>query len=206
MSTTQNTVLQQTAIGRLFHKWVFALNGIGTLWIFAIMIIMNTDIFMRFVFGAPIDGVTEIIELSIAGIVFLQLADAVRAGRLTRSDGLYNRLAEANPKLGHILGFFFDLCGAIFFVCILLGGLPMFIDAWVGNEYAGIDGVFTVIVWPIRLILVISCISVIGVFISFMLDHVIALKSLKSGNGPTNSTPASTPTNTPTSTPEGGVV
>ncbi len=186
MSSTHNLVMEQTAIGRLFHKWVFALNSIGTLWILAIMVIMNTDIFMRFVFGAPIDGVTEIIELSIAGIVFLQLADAVRAGRLTRSDGLYNRLAAGSPKLGHILGFFFDFCGAIFFICILMGGVPMFIGAWVGNEYAGIDGVFTVIVWPIRLILVVSCISVIGVFIAFMIDHVLALKSLNSDR-PTNS-------------------
>lgn len=178
MTTAENNILEQSAFGRLFHKWVFALNSIGTLWIFAIMVLMNTDIFMRFVFGAPIDGVTEIIELSIAGIVFLQLADAVRAGRLTRSDGLFNKVAESRPKLGHILGFFFDFCGAIFFICILLGGVPMFIDAWVGNEYAGVDGVFTVILWPIRFIMVVSCISVIGVFISFMINHVTALKEL----------------------------
>ena len=178
MSLVQSVDIGETALGRLFHKWVFALNSIGTLWIFAIMVIMNTDIFMRFVFGSPIDGVTEIIELSIAGIVFLQLADAVRAGRLTRSDGLFNRITESRPKLGHILGFFFDLCGAIFFICILMGGIPMFIDAWVGNEYSGVDGVFTVIVWPIRLIMVISCISVVGVFISFMINHVLSLKLL----------------------------
>lgn len=180
MSEIQSVDVGQTAIGRLFHKWVFALNSIGTLWIFAIMVLMNSDIFMRFVFGAPIDGVTEIIEISIAGIVFLQLADAVRAGRLTRSDGLFNKIAASRPKLGHILGFFFDFCGAVFFICILLGGIPMFIDAWVGNEYSGVDGVFTVVVWPIRLIMVISCISVVGVFISFMINHVLALKALGS--------------------------
>lgn len=172
--------MDQSTIGSLFHKWVFALNSLGTLWIFAIMVLMNTDIFMRFVFGAPIDGVTEIIEMSIAGIVFLQLADAVRAGRLTRSDGLYNKIAAARPKLGHILGFFFDLCGAIFFICILFGGIPMFIDAWVGNEYTGVDGVFTFVVWPIRFIMVISCISVVGVFIWFMIKHLAALKELGS--------------------------
>ena len=178
MSATQTIDIGQTALGRIFHKWVFALNSIGTLWIFAIMVIMNTDIFMRFVFGAPIDGVTEIIEISIAGIVFLQLADAVRAGRLTRSDGLFNKLSASRPKLGHIFGFFFDLCGAIFFICILMGGIPMFVDAWVGNEYSGVDGVFTVVVWPIRFIMVISCISVVGVFISFMINHILSLKAL----------------------------
>ena len=50
--------------------------------LFLIMLLMNADILMRFLFSAPIDGVTEIVELSIAGIVFLQLSDAGRAGPL----------------------------------------------------------------------------------------------------------------------------
>ena len=54
----------------------------------------------------------------------------------------------------------------------------MFVDAWVGNEYSGVDGVFTVVVWPIRFIMVISCISVVGVFISFMINHILSLKAL----------------------------
>ena len=61
----------------------------------------------------------------------------------------------------------------------------MFIDAWVGNEYAGVDGVFTVILWPIRFIMVVSCISVVGVFISFMINHIIGLRAL---SNQTNST------------------
>ena len=93
----------------LFERWVFSLNGIGTLWIFLIMLLINTDVLLRFLFNAPIDGVTEIVEVSIAGIVFLQLADAIRAGRLTRSDGLFNKIKANKPVLGQWMDIFLSL-------------------------------------------------------------------------------------------------
>ena len=162
----------------LFERWVFSLNGIGTLWIFLIMLLINADVLLRFLFNAPIDGVTEIVEVSIAGIVFLQLADAVRAGRLTRSDGLFKKIVEHRPKLGHIMGIFFDLCGIAFFVAILFGAVPTLIESYERDYFAGSEGIFTVPIWPIRLILCISCVTVVGVFIKFIANHFAALRRL----------------------------
>jgi TRAP-type mannitol/chloroaromatic compound transport system permease small subunit len=162
-------------VKRIFGAWVGGLNGAGTLWIFLIMLLMNVDILMRFLFSAPIDGVTELVELSIAGIVFLQLGDAVRAGRLTRSDGLYNKILASRPRLGHVLGAFYALCGAAFFVAILFGAVPTLIEAYDRNYYAGNEGIFTIPIWPIRLILCISCITVVGVFLMFVGQHLSLL-------------------------------
>lgn len=167
-------------IERAFKTWIMALNGAGTIWIFALMILINTDILLRWLFNAPIDGVPEIVELSIAGIVFLQLGDAVRTGRLTRSDGLYNQLTASRPRLGHLMGLVFDLAGATFFIVILLGGVPMLIEAWENDYYAGNEGIFTVPIWPIRLILCVSCITVVLVFLTFIQRHITALKPGKS--------------------------
>ena len=83
---------QGSIISRGFSKFVAGLNSAGSVLILAIVVLINLDVFSRFLFNNPIDGVTELVELSIVAIVFLQLADAVRNGRLTRSDGLYNRL------------------------------------------------------------------------------------------------------------------
>ena len=116
--------------GRGFSAFVAGLNSVGTVLIFAMMLLINADVFARFLFNAPIDGVTELVELSIVAIVFLQLADAVRAGRLTRSDGLYSRLEAKLPRLSHALGALFDLAGALFFVTIMMGAMPRLIDAW----------------------------------------------------------------------------
>lgn len=166
-----------------FTTWVSGLNAVGTLWIFLIMLLINTDVLLRFLFDTPIDGVTEIVEISIAGIVFLQLSDAVRAGRLTRSDGLYNKLVAAKPRLGHILGIFFDLCGAAFFIAILFGAVPTLIESYQQDFYAGSEGIFTVPIWPIRLILCISCVTVVGVFIGFIWRHISALRNTTTTNG-----------------------
>jgi len=170
---------KKPVLSRAFEIWVVTLNSIGTAWIFLLMLIINADVLARFLFNAPIDGVPEMVALSIVGIVFLQLSDAVRAGRLTRSDGFFNRVIARRPRLGLILNTFYDLCGMAFFVAILVGSVPIFIEAWQGNYYAGTEGILTVPVWPIKLILVISCITVVAVFALLVRRHVSAL--LQSG-------------------------
>ena len=167
----------------LFNRWVFGLNSIGTLWIFLIMLLINTDVLLRFLFNSPIDGVTEIVEVSIAGIVFLQLADAIRAGRLTRSDGLFNKIRASKPLTGQWMSIVFDICGALFFVAILFGAVPTFIEAYERNYFAGSEGVFTIAIWPIRLILCISCLTVIGVFITKIISQIRSIGSSQSAGG-----------------------
>lgn len=149
--------------------------------IFALIVMINLDVFSRFLFNAPIDGVTELVELSIVAIVFLQLADAVRNRRLTRSDGLYSRIREKTPRLGHVLGIFFDLAGAAFFLTIIAGSIPRFIDAWERGYYSGNKGIFVVPVWPVRLILVIGAITVVFVFLGMVWGHVVALRASSNG-------------------------
>ena len=108
-------------LSRGFSSLAAGLNSIGTAWIFALMVLINVDVLSRYLFNAPIQGVAEVVELSIVGIVFLQISDAVRAGRLTRSDGLYRQILMRRPIVGYALGALFDLAGAVFFACILLG-------------------------------------------------------------------------------------
>lgn len=156
MSAAERAGDSEHIVTRAFRALVVGLNGIGTVWIFGLMIMVNVDVAARFLFNAPIQGVTEIVELSIVGIVFLQVSDAVRRGRLTRSDGLYRRFSARHPRLGHAAGIVFDLLGAAFFVALLLGGVPRLIEAWQRGYFAGNEGLFVVPIWPIRLILVIG--------------------------------------------------
>ncbi len=160
--------------GRAFAALIAGLNSVGTVWIFALMVLINVDVFSRFLFNAPIQGVTELVELSIVGIVFLQISDAVKSGRLTRSDGLYTRLLAAKPNLGHWAGAVFDLLGAVFFLAVLLGAVPRLVEAWERGYFAGNEGLFVVPVWPIRLILVIGCIAVAMQFVAMAWGHVRA--------------------------------
>ncbi len=167
--------VQANIFARAFSGFVGGLNNVGTVLIFALVVMINLDVFSRFLFNAPIDGVTELVELSIVAIVFLQLPDAIRAGRLTRSDGLYCRIQKSHPRLGSAMGAFFDLAGAVFFITIIMGSVPRFVDAWERSYFAGNKGIFVVPVWPVRLILVIGAMTVVLVFLSFTYKHVVAL-------------------------------
>jgi TRAP-type C4-dicarboxylate transport system permease small subunit len=169
-------------VSRAFSRFVAGLNSVGGVLIFALVVIINLDIFSRFLFNAPIDGVTELVELSIVAIVFLQLADAVRNGRLTRSDGLYSKIKEKSPRVGHMLGAFFDLAGAAFFVTLIAGSVPRFIDAWERGYYAGNKGIVVIPVWPVRLIIVIGAVTVVFVFLGQVRRHLAALSNTTDGS------------------------
>ncbi len=133
------------------------LNAVGTVWIFLLMVLINADIFGREALDAPIRGVTELVSLSIVGIVFLQLAHTLWAGRLTRSDALLNHLLRTRPWLGHGLSALYNLIGAVLFAIIFHASVPYFQTAWEIDEYVGAAGDFTAPVWPIKLIILIGC-------------------------------------------------
>lgn len=163
--------------GIFFDRIVRLLNGIGTLWILAILILINADVFGRNVLHAPINGVIEMIEISMIAIVFLQLGDATRVGRLTRSDGFFGLVKAKWPRVGYAMGSFFDLLGALFMFFILYGTWPALIEAWTLNDYIGNEGVFTAPKWPMIFILI------LGSFVTLLLFVKLAATQIRAFSG-----------------------
>ena len=157
-----------TPLGRLLGS----LNALGSIWIFALMVLINIDAGGRTWFASPLDGVVEIIELSLVGIVFLQLGDATRRGRLTRSDGFFRLVRRRLPALGRWLGALFDGLGILFMGIIVWGSVPIFLDAWVEDHYVGVIGVFTAPEWPVKLIIVVGCVVTALQFAAFGRFHL----------------------------------
>ena len=156
------------AFDRILEIFLSNLNSIGSIWIFLLTLLINADAFGRKLFHSPIDGVNEIVELSIVGIVFLQLSDATRKGRLPRSDGLFNIIGRRWPNFGRFHGALFDLLGAVFMGLILYGSVPLFIEAYQSDFYVGVEGVFTAPVWPIKLVIVVGCAVTLLQFLVFV--------------------------------------
>ena len=146
------------ALSTLLDGTLTTMNTIGSLWVFVLVIMIDTDAFSRTLFNHPFHGVTELVEMSIVGIVFMQLGDATRRGRLTRSDGFFNLVQSRRPKAGRIMGAIFDFTGVIFFAIVLFGAVPDLIDAWVNNYFVGEEGLFTAPEWPIKLVIVLGCV------------------------------------------------
>ncbi len=139
-----------------FNRVTGLMNAFGTVWIFALMVLVNADIFGRDFLNAPIRGTTELTALSIVGIVFLQLAHTLWAGRLTRSDALLNILAARYPKVAALMNAVFHFMGAVLMLIIVKASFPYFNRALEIDEYVGAIGDFTAPTWPIRLIILVG--------------------------------------------------
>jgi TRAP-type mannitol/chloroaromatic compound transport system permease small subunit len=138
------------------HRVTQGLNALGTLLIIGLMLLINTDIVGRTGFDAPVRGVTELVSLSIVGIVFLQLADTLRCGRFTRADMLLDRLKRERPALAASLQCAYHLLGALLMGIILWAAWPSLLESIRMREYVGALGDFTAPVWPVRLMMLIG--------------------------------------------------
>lgn len=134
------------------HRLTGAMNALGTLWILALMVLINLDVFGRNLLATPVRGVTEMVSLSIVGIVFLQLADTLRAGRFTRADVLLDQLKKSRPAVADALYMVFHLVGLALMVVILLASWEPLVESVRIQEYVGAIGDFQAPVWPVRLI------------------------------------------------------
>lgn len=140
----------------MYSRLLGAMNALGTVWIFLLMVLINSDILGRELFSTPVRGTTELLSLSIVGIVFLQLGHALMAGRMTRSDMVIETLLLHKPKIGLALQAVFHVLGAVFVAIIFWGSLGLFEEALEINEYVGAAGDFTAPTWPVRLLILIG--------------------------------------------------
>jgi len=139
-----------------FDRLVVGMNAIGSLWIFAMILLVNGDALGRSFFTYPIVGTHEMVQISIVGIVFMQLADTIRTGRLTRADSFLGFLSRLAPRAGAALDALFMLLGAAFMAVGLWGSIPLLREAIQRNSWIGNEGVFTAPVWPVKTVIVLG--------------------------------------------------
>jgi TRAP-type C4-dicarboxylate transport system permease small subunit len=142
-----------SGVSRAFDRLVLGMNAAGSIWILLLILLVAADAFGRSFFLHPIVGTTELVTLSIVGIVFMQLPDTIRGGRLTRSDSL---LAILGPRASAGLQAVFCLFGAAFMALGLWGSVPLLQEAVERNHWIGNEGVFTAPVWPVKTIVVVG--------------------------------------------------
>ncbi len=159
------------------------MNTLGSVWILVLVLLINADALGRKLFAHPIDGVIEITELSLVGIIFLQLGDATRKGRLTRSDGFFGIVQRRKPLVGRCMGAGFDLLGAVFMGLVLIGSVPLLIESIEEDFYVGVQGIITIPVWPVKLVVVVGAAVTLLQFLVFAWRYLRPL-----GTGAGNST------------------
>ena len=169
------------AIRRTIDLLTLGLNMAGTVLIFALVVLINSDVIGRAVFGAPVSGVPELVTLSIVAIVFLQIAQTVGVGRLTRSDALLNVVARQWPLARRVIECLFNLLAAALLAILFSSSLGLFEKSWRKQTFIGAVGDFTAPVWPVKLIILIGCIALV---LQFLLGAVKAFRPTQSAGEP----------------------
>lgn len=147
------------------HRVSTLANVLGTLVVLALVVVVNYDIFARGIFNTPFRGAVEVVQFSMVLIVFLQLPDVVRVGRLTRSDGLLTLIATKYPRLSRNLRRSINLLSAMVMALIAVAIFPEFIEMWESDDFFGVPGVFTAPWWPIKLTIFCSAALCVLVFL-----------------------------------------
>jgi TRAP-type mannitol/chloroaromatic compound transport system permease small subunit len=175
------TVSRPSAIVSLLHSSVVVLNAIGSLWVLLLVILICSDALGRSFFNRPIDGVTELVAVTMAVIVFCQLADTVRLGKLTRSDAFLSKLEASNSTLAALVVISFDILGIAVMVCIIWGTTPLLIESIERGYYIGEQGVFTLPDWPIKAIVVLGSVACALCFLVRAVHHWMLVSERRRG-------------------------
>jgi TRAP-type mannitol/chloroaromatic compound transport system permease small subunit len=148
----------------LLDRVVIVMNAIGSIWVLLLVILIDADAFGRTLFNAPIAGMIEVVAVSLAVIVFCQLADTIRLGKLTRSDTYLAQFA-AGSVVGRGVVATFELLGAVAMALILAGSVPLLIQSYQRGYFMGVRGVFTFPDWPMKAIVVVGAIAALLCFV-----------------------------------------
>ena len=72
-------------ISTLYGRLVSTLNVVASVWVMVLVGLISSDVIGRSGFNTPIPGVPEIVKFSIVGMVWLQMAYTLRAGKHLRT-------------------------------------------------------------------------------------------------------------------------
>ncbi|WP_424988863.1 TRAP transporter large permease subunit [Microbulbifer sp. S227A] len=133
-----------------------AMSSIGTVWFFALVILICAEVIAREFFLAPIRGVTELAAYSIVGATFLQLSNSLYSERMTRADFLLSIFGKWFPAGLAVLEVIISLIGLWAMIILTQAAWPKLVETYVEAEIVGIPGEFSFQVWPLRLLVVLG--------------------------------------------------
>lgn len=144
------------ALFRLFDRLTVAMSMLGTAGILFIMGLITADVVGRGFFGRPIHGVPEIVSMLILSIVFLQIANTLLRGRLTRADGFLKLVESRSPRLAGVVDALMHLAGVGLVAVLVHAFYPLFLRSFGRNEMVGTVGQFLAPIWPTYLVVLIG--------------------------------------------------
>lgn len=148
------------------------LNALAAAWLIAIAIVISLEVTGRGIFNTFMGG-DEIVTNSVPAIIFLQVPLAIHVGTMLRTTILYDRVGSGMRRGIDILN---AGIGIALFAAIAIGGWEDMIKGWEIKEYQGI-GALEVPVYPVRTIIIVSAVLIVGIYATQILRAVSGARS-----------------------------
>jgi tripartite ATP-independent transporter DctM subunit len=132
------------------------MNALGVLCILGLVLLVCADIAGRNLFANPLPGVPELVALALVAAVFLQLPLVLQEDRLTRTAMLTERFAQRSGAALCAWEALLAGAGAVILLLLVVGAWPDVQRAFVTREFAGVEGAFTVTVWPVKALILLG--------------------------------------------------
>lgn len=140
------------AWARAFHRLLGVLNGIGSVWVVGLMLLITADVVGRAAFNAPLPGVPEIVKVSVVGLVWCQMAHTLRIGAHLRSTILLERMPAGARTAIELIA---CLLGMVTFALIAFSSWANTLEAWQIGEFEG-EEPMRVPTYPIRTLVLVG--------------------------------------------------
>jgi TRAP-type mannitol/chloroaromatic compound transport system permease small subunit len=157
-----------------FATVVSVLNAAGSAWTVVLMLLICVDVVARTALNHPLRGVSEVVGMSLAACVFLQLPHILATGRLTRVELFIDPFTRRHPGRGHAFQLVYYLIGGAVMLLILEASIPRFMEVWRTSDYVGSKAHFTAPMWPVQLMII------VGVAFSVVQFFLIAWQHFRS--------------------------
>ncbi len=160
-------------VDNAFGQVTTILNIVGTVWIVVMSVLVVVDVIGLAAFSAPVPAVKEFIQLSIPGIVFLQLANTLREDRHISSDVLMQVIKARRPRVAAFFYSIFNLIGAVLMGIMAYLMYPKAEQAYVEGFTRGAQGVATLPEWPSMALVVLGAgVMAIQYLLLFLRDSI----------------------------------
>jgi TRAP-type mannitol/chloroaromatic compound transport system permease small subunit len=155
-----------------------AMNTVGALIVLGMVMIVNIDVFGRWLANSPLAGTLELTEMGVVAVVYLTIAHAVAGKRLTRSDALLGVMERRGAiRTVATLRMVFNAAGAVVFAIIAYGQFPRLVDAWTQGYFKGNVGIFTAPTWPLEAIMLLGAAAACAQFVVLAVRRVRDLRA-----------------------------
>jgi TRAP-type C4-dicarboxylate transport system permease small subunit len=125
----------------------YALHYLAAVGIFFLALLILADVLGRELMNHPVVGTPELIANSIVVIAFLQVSHSIRIGGVLRASVIDEYLPPVPRRFLLALG---SLAGAVLFIIVAHAAFEPMMAAWRNNEYAGVEGLITFPIYPVR--------------------------------------------------------